>query len=397
MSHLFNKTINLETALVDAFGRQRVSQPLVLFDSQLQYDKAPNLWDEQVTGAGSSSTHLTNESAVRMRVGTTSGDIVIRQSRIYTRYQPGMSHLVLMTGVLGPRKANVRQRIGYFDTQNGIFFELSNGNLSIVKRTYTSGSVSDTVVGQSNWSIDKLDGTGKSKITIDTEKTQIMIFDFQWLGVGRVRVGFVIDGVIYYCHEFHHANNLTKVYMTTANLPCRFEIENLATTTSSTDLIQICSSVISEGGFKPRGYMRHAGTTTAKNINTTMVPIISVRPKSTYKDLWFEPLNYEMLNTANSYVYYQIVVGATLTGANWQNAPSTTFSEYDITATSYSGGTVIQGGYVNTKELTTSNISENLPIIGTNLDGTRDTLTIVMGTISGSATVLAGINWKEVR
>lgn len=397
MSYLFNNNTVLDGASTDAFGRLRVSDAYTLFDSQLQNDKAPALWAESVVGTGASSTHLPNEAAVRMRVGTAVGEKVIRQSRIFTRYQPGKSHLVLMTGIMGTPKAGVRQRIGYFDDTNGLFFECKNGTLSIVKRTSTSGSPVDIGVSQSNWNIDKLDGNGKSRIALDITKTLIFIIDFQWLGVGRVRMGFVINGDIIYCHEFLHANAMTEVYISHANLPCRYEIENIAASASYTDMKQICANVSSEGGFDPRGYLRHDGLTTPKNIGTTMIPIFSVRPKALYKGTWFEPTNYQFINTSNSFVYYQVLLSPTLTGANWRDAQSTNFSEVDSSATTFTGGVVLFGGYLNSKDNYISDLTNNIPVIGTNLDGSRDHITVAMQSISGSANVLCSINWKEVR
>lgn len=37
-------------------------------------------------------------------------------------------------------------RCGYYETSNGFFFQLSNGNISVVLRSKVSGSVVDTVI-----------------------------------------------------------------------------------------------------------------------------------------------------------------------------------------------------------------------------------------------------------
>ena len=299
---------------LDAFGRLRTSNPTALFESQLQYNEAPLFWETALTGGGT-ATHLPNESAVRLRVTTASGDKVVRQTKQYFRYQSGKSQLVELTGVMGALKTNVRQRIGYFDTNNGLFFEQDGTNLKVVRRTYTSGTPVDNAVNQSSWNIDTLGGNGPSGYTLDTSKAHILVIDLQWLGVGRVRFGFVIDGMLIYCHEILNANNLSTVYMTTANLPVRYEIENTDTTASETDLIQICSSVQSEGGYEDNLGILHSASNGITTVAvTTRVPILTVRPKTTFNSITNRgvvlPLSYGLYATTNASFYEVVANGS---------------------------------------------------------------------------------------
>ena len=224
----------------DAFGRVRVSDPATLFDSQHQYTSQPLYWGEQATGTGA-ATHLPNEASVRLSTGgTASGAKMYRRTKAYFRYQPGKSQFIAMTFVLGAATNNLRRRVGYYDSHNGIFVEQTGSGASVVRRTYTSGSAVDNVVAQDSWSIDRFDGTGPSGVTLDWTKTQILVIDLQWLGVGRVRVGFYVNGVLYYAHEFLNANNLSLVYMTSANLPLGYEIENTGITAGTNTMDCIC-------------------------------------------------------------------------------------------------------------------------------------------------------------
>jgi len=170
---------------VDAFARLRTASPVIVFLDQHQYDISPILWESVVAGGGT-VTHLPNESSVSLNVTTTSGDEVVWQTRKYFRYQPGKSQLVMMTNVLGVGQTNLRKRFGYFDANNGIYFEQSGITLRVALRTKTSGSVITATVDQSSWNIDKVDGTGVSKYTLDGTKAQIWVVDFQWLGAGRI-------------------------------------------------------------------------------------------------------------------------------------------------------------------------------------------------------------------
>jgi hypothetical protein len=281
----------------DAFGRLRVSQPYTLFDSQNRY-AADNQFDTS-TVTGGSTTYLPNESSVRMDVTTASGAEVVRQTFRSFPYQPGKGLLVLATFVMNEAKTNLRQRVGYFGTQNGVFFQLNNTTKSFILRTYIGGSVDDTTrkVDQSAWNGDKLDGTGASGLTLDLTKPQILWMDFEWLGVGNVRCGFIINGQYIVCHTYQNANVTgTSVYMTTAILPLRYEITNTAGNSNSFFLKQICSTVISEGGYEQTS-IEHIATMTSATagsyITTTYKPLVSIRLASTmanyYKNAFYDP------------------------------------------------------------------------------------------------------------
>ena len=191
-------------AASDAFGRLRVSQPLTLFDSTFRY--ADNdLWAEDTTGTAS-STFNSNAGLVELDVGSASGDEIIRETTKVFAYQPGKSLLIMNTFVFDAPKTNLRQRIGYFGTDNGIYLEQDGTDVNIVERSFVTGSVTETRIAQSNWNIDTMDGTGLSSLTLDLTKAQILWMDLEWLGLGSVRVGFVVNGQFVCCHIFHHSN-----------------------------------------------------------------------------------------------------------------------------------------------------------------------------------------------
>jgi len=209
-----------DNAMVDAFQRLRTSELKTIFDSSQVRDDEPMWWFYEVNDVSGSATttYLPNESSTELTVGN--GDEVIKQSKQYFRYEPGKSQLVLCTFILDTPVSGLTQRVGYFDALNGIFLETSGTDINIVRRTSVTGSAVNNKVAQADWNIDPMDGTGPSGITLDIDVAQILIIDMEWLGVGRVRVGFVIDGKAYYVHEFLNSNNgLTTVYMKTASLP----------------------------------------------------------------------------------------------------------------------------------------------------------------------------------
>ena len=252
---------------VDAFNRLVVAQPYTIFDSQNRF-AADNQFDTS-TATGGSTTYLPNESTVRLDVTTTSGSEVVRQTYRTMPYQPGKGLGLLATFTMNAGKTGLRQRVGYFNTQNGVFLQQNDTTLAFVLRSYTSGAPVDTTITQANWNGDKLDGTGPSGRIIDVTKTQILAIDFEWLGVGDVRCGFFEDGQFVVCHTFHNDNINTTVYMTTAILPVRYEIRNTATTATSSSMKQICSSVYSSGGYEQTSIDHVARRTT---ILLTLIP-----------------------------------------------------------------------------------------------------------------------------
>ena len=382
-------------ANLDAFGRLRVSEPFTLFDSQNRYAE-DDQFSSSTSGAGSSVTFATNESSVNMNVGTVSGGKTVRQTFRRMPYQPGKSLLILTTFCMNVAKANLRQRIGYFDENNGIYLE-KNGTSepSFVVRTNTSGSpVNTNSASQSNWNGDKLDGTGPSGYTLNLETVQIFWSDIEWLGVGNVRCGFVINGQFIICHTFQCANQTgkTKVYMETAILPVRYEIENTNTTASSSTLKQICSTVISEGGYQQTVQDTIARRTSVLGtISTTFLPLVSIRLKSTSAGAVVLLNRIIVLPTTNQSYEVCVMKNSTLTGASWTSLSSNV--EYDVTATAMTTSVdgIYQNDYVTSsaqgRAILAAPTGYNFAFqLGTSLAGVSDTFTLGIRVISGATT-----------
>lgn len=397
-------TLNANAVTHDAFGRQRISDLATLFDSQVQYDTQTLLWEYALTGTGAAA-HLPNESSVRLRVAA-SGDKVIRQTRQYIRYQPGKSNLVAITFNMGATNANVRQRIGYFDAANGIFLERAGTTVKLVRRTFTGGSASDAdAVAQASWNIDTFNGTGPSGLTLDLTKVQILLIDLQWLGVGRVRVGFDINGVFYPAHQFVHANILTSVYMTTANLPIRYEIEATGAPGGNVDLISICSSAASEGGFDiAGGYPRAVGNGATGITVTSRQAILSIRPKATFNSIVNRGQivleGWDVAAETNG-CYYEIVYNGTLGGTpSWTSAGTNSIVEYDVAGTTVTGGDVIASGYVMASNQVKSAVNEalvtRLPLTLDIAGANPINVSIVCTSFTGNSIDRGAFQWREI-
>jgi len=384
-------TVSLPPTYLDAFGRQRVSQPFTLFDSQNRY-AADNQFDVATTGTGT-TTFLSNEAAVKMEV--TSGGVgsVKRQSYRSFPYQPGKGLLVLATFVMDSSQSlNLTQRVGYYNDQNGVFFQRVDGTYAFVLRSYVTGSVSDArTVTQQNWNGDKLDGTGASGYTLDPSKAQILWMDFEWLGVGSVRCGFIINGEYIVCHTFTNANEITNVYMTTAILPVRYEIVTSSALAAS--MKSICCSVVSEGGFEQTSIDHVARRTTSfTNIDTAaFYPIVSIRLASGRTGAVVLPNRVQFLPLTSQNYEVALIKNPTLTGATWAaTVPTDSNVDYDIAATAMTGGSIVQTDYV-TSTGSGGTTTTSLPTgynwdlqLGTSIAGTSDVYTLGVRTVSGA-------------
>ena len=387
---------------LDAFGRLRVSNPYTMFDSSNRY-AIDNQFDTS-TVTGGSITFLPNEASVRMDVTTASGAEVVRQSYRSMLYQPGKGLLVLATFVMNAAKTNLRQRVGYFGTQNGIYFELNNTTKAFVMRTYVGGSVDNTTrrVEQSAWNGDKLDGTGPSGLTLDLTKPQILWMDFEWLGVGNVRCGFIINGQYIVCHTYQTANIQSSVYMTTAILPIRYEITNTAATADASYLKQICSSVMSEGGLEPVSIEHVAVRPTAlTSVGTTLLPLVSIRLASTALGAVVLPSAVRVIPTSADNFEIQLVKNATLTNASYSAVPSDANVEFDVAATAMTGGTVVQIDYAASSNQGTTALNPLSAFnwdyqLGASLAGASDVYTIGVKVFTGTGDIIGSLTFYDL-
>jgi hypothetical protein len=402
---IFNSEISYSNSPnIDAFGRLRVSTPFTLFDSSHRF--ADNgLWSTS-TATGGTATFNANQGLMDLDVTAASGSEVIRETTKVFSYQPGKSLLVLSTFVMSPAKTNLRQRVGYYGTQNGLYFQLDGSTLSFVERSLVTGSVTESVVNQSSWNVDKMDGTGPSGITLNITKAQILFMDIEWLGLGTVRIGFVIDGTFRVCHKFHHANLITSTYITTASLPLRYEITNTGATNGASELKQICSSVLSEGGYELRGAQQAVGTpiNAAKSLTTanTYYPIVSIRLKSTRLDGIAVATALSAIGNTAANFNWQVVSGGTTTGGTWTSAGTNSCVDYNLTGASFTGGRVIASGYFTATASTSVSVDIlRAALLSTQLErnsltATPFEFTLTMAAGTNGESVFGSMDWEEV-
>ena len=402
---IFNSEVSYSNSPnIDAFGRLRVSNPFTLFDSSHRF--ADNgLWST-ATAVSGSATFNSSQGLVDLAVTAASGSEVIRETTKVFSYQPGKSLLVLSTFVMNAAKTGLRQRIGYYGAENGYYLEQNNSTVSFVERSSVSGALVNTPVAQASWNVDPMNGSGPSGITLDLTKAQILFMDLEWLGVGTVRIGFVIDGNFYVCHKFQHANIIASTYITTASLPLRYEITNTAATSGASTLKQICSTVLSEGGYELRGSQQAVGTpiTSPRTLTTggTFYPIVSIRLKSTRLDAVVIATAISVIgNTAANY-NWQVVSSGTTTGGSWISAGANSSVEYNLTGSSFTGGRILASGYFTA----TANTSVSVDILRAalfnnqlerdGLTGTPYEFTVILAAGTNNETAFVSMDWEEI-
>jgi hypothetical protein len=402
----------------DAFGRLRVSEAFTLGDYKHTYGIDPNFRD--TLSNGGTVTHLTNQAAARLTTTNNTSSRAIHQTKMYHNYMPGKSQLIKSTINFYSATANVTKRTGYYDDLNGIYFEQTGtGELAFVIRTDTSGTASDARRAiQSSWNKDRCDGTGPSGFNLDITKTQIFFTDFQWLGVGRVRCGFVHDGQTIVAHEFYNSNNLPTVYMSNPNLPIRCEILNTGTTAGGY-FDQICSTVISEGGYVESGIdfsVDSGQTSQSVTVAAGMYPIVAIRLKNTFRGY----PNRVIVRSGNINVYAEEfpaywalfklsdLSAITLSSSTWISDNSDSAVEYNLTATAFTGGDRLDGGIVGTTSpggsaKGTGTAPVNQPsnakknFIAQNQDSTNSEIYVVCAkAIGGTSNLWVDFQWREI-
>lgn len=405
---------------VDGFGRARVSNPVTLFDSFHRYQDNGKISTAN-SATNSSFTYDTNSSSILMTVGTANNAYVYRESSRVFAYQPGKSLQILQTFVMAPTQTGLRQRYGYFNTDNGFFLEQDGSSIYFVRRSKSTGTVVETRVAQADWNIDTVDGSNAggwtqtpgnqvnrnpSGIALNLSKAQILFHDIEWLGVGSVRCGFVIDGKFIHCHTWYHANSSDITYMTTGCLPVRAEIENIRATGNTSNLRIICTSVISEGGYQLYGRPRTAGQlpNTSYTLATagTFYPVAAIRLKSERADAIVLPSNFSVLGlTGNgTRIAYRMMKGDVV-GGTWVDAGSDSAVQYNISGTGIANVTSLVNGfaYVAQQSGIAAQLHGNnfqLQLERNGFTGTNTAFILGVAGYGSNDTCIGSIDWEEV-
>jgi hypothetical protein len=317
------------------------------------------------------------------------------------------------TFAMANAQANLTQRVGYFSTDNGIFVEKSNNDLYIVLRSNSTGTITETKVAQANWNKDTFDGTANSFATavghggLDTTNTNIFWIDVEWLGVGDVRCGFVVDGLMVPAHIFHNDNIRKVPYMTTACLPIRYEIFNTGITSNNSTLKQICSTVISEGGYQLQGVPRSVGhaVNSAVTLTTAGVDynVLSIRLKSDRADSIVLPKDVNILGISSNptRIKYKVILNANTAGGTWVSAGANSAVQYNLGTSVDGSGEVLASGFIPVTNQSAGSVNLADEIFKYQLErntftGTNSTFSIVLSGATNGDQAVASLGWEEI-
>lgn len=405
MGYTINNQITLApTSQLDAFGRLRVSQPQTLFDSQQRFGLDKSFVSN--TASGGSISFISTQSSANLTVTSTNGSYAARESRYVFKYQPGKSQISLLTFVMAPiSSGNLRQQVGYYGQDNGYFLQLSD-QLYICERSNSTGTITHSNVAQSSWNGDKLNGSGTSGITLDMTKSQIFFIDIEWLGVGSVRCGFILNGQFIVAHTFHHANIVSMAYITTACLPIRYEIQTIGVSAPVTsNLTQICSTVASEGGYTEPLNL-YSNVVTISGTYTSWTPLISMRLVPTRLDAISNMRQVDIVLTGSGTTQWALWTQSNVSGATFTSPPNN--SSIQIAQGASAGTLNVESSWQLASGLITNGVGT--ATTGTLLElqnyfsqigrdsfsKTSDTMTLAVISQSGSPAGYALLSWQEL-
>ena len=406
----FEKTriLAADSPSIDAFGKWRVSNPTTLFDSKQIVDSGSFYFDIKTVGSATVTWNSGSSDSV-LKVTQSSGSRAIKQTKRIFVYQPGKSQLCIFTGKFGGRVDGIKKSIGTFDDDDGFFFQMSGSSFGVVLRKKINGVKTDTFVSQSTWNLDKMNGIGPSGNTIDLSKAQIFTVDYEWLGVGRVRYGVVQKGILIYVHEINNYNSLETVYLRNPNLPVRYEISTHKNTTTGSLMTQICSTVVSEGGFQNTGrrtvVTNYTGASIGADEYNSVLFIRYNRINVNCAQIIPEQLDL-LIKPGNSSAFagrWDLLINPTVTnGLTWHNVSGSSVTQMARSSAGNPitniGTTIATGYFAGTAGNSVSNMVVLDPYygLGRKIDGTSDILAVGIKTIDNTFTVYPSLIVREL-
>jgi len=347
-------TVDDDTVQHTSHNRRKVSTYEITDFATFPFSKNEVDFDEQITGT-SSSTHQPYLGMVQLSVGGSAGDQVIRQTRRVQRYLPGRGNEASFSVILDSVTAGVRTRVGVFDTYNGVYFEHDGTDYYCVIRRNTAGGVVEERVARADWSDDKMDGTGPSGITINYSNIQLMVIEYEWYGAGQVEWKFVIDNNAFAVHKINHANLYDHTWASGGAFPVRYELTNVTGATGTHTMLQGSHSFLTEGTTTLLGRQSSISSpTTGYNLATagTFYPVLAIRLKSTALNSVVIPDEFAAGLLDKTDMFIRVIERpTTVTGGTWISAGAESPIEYNITATSFTGGTIASTKFISEKQM----------------------------------------------
>lgn len=395
--------VAFDPTAIDAFGRFRVSQLTTQADLKQIHDELPFFYDIEEIGTG---VHTYNSGGADSTMTTAaSSDMVIMQTKQRYNYLTGKSAYLFITFRDFDTESNVEKRVGYFNSstvspftadRDGFYLENDSGTISFV----IANNGTESTYDQSTWD-DPMDGTGASGVDLElgTETGNLLLWaDYEWLGVGRIRYGFVKSGIFYIANIIDHIGG-DGVYMLSPNHSIRSEIRQNGAGSGSFTLI--CATFNVEGALNEIGVIasENLGVTHVNaNIIGTKYALLGLRLNSSKLDSFVDIIKGSVLSISNKDVLWEIFLNPTVAGTFTYNAITNSSLEVakgaSVGTNTVTGGTLLDSGYA-IGQITEAFKFVNANRLGAQIDGTRDEIVLCGTPLASNSDVLASITWRE--
>lgn len=390
----------------DAFGHTQTSENTIVDVHSFNYgDNPTRYYDQEVTGGSVSVNAI--QSELILSTTATSGSKASRTTNQYYPYTPGIGTELLVSARAGDvGKDNLFRRMGMYDDLNGVFFEQSGSAMNVVLRSNVTGTVVEERVTQTEFNGDQLTNTATDEFLLDFTKYNLYWLDFQWLGVGKIRMGtYAPTGKRVVMHTFQNPNIKIYAWAQTGTLPFRVEQFNQDTTISSSEMRVVCVSIIKQSDVDT--FKGETFTTVVESVPVSgsgFVPLISARPSGSYNGIpnrtTVIPMNIETIVDGDP-IRVDVIANPSLSGSTWTAADNPfSATELDQGATSYTGGSRFETVFAPSG-MANRELEENLDnTLNLSADGvSQPILTFAAKTVknTGTANVSMIVRWREAR
>jgi hypothetical protein len=390
----------------DAFGHAQFSQTSQMESHTFLYGDNPDkYWDQELNNGTIEAAP--SQSCMVFAVDNSSGSLCSRTTHQYYPYQPGVGNELQISIRNGDEgKAGLVRRWGLFDDQDGIFFEQNGTDNYAVVRSTMDGVTTEERVHNDDVNGDSLDDINNSEYVIDTTKYNLYWIDYQWLGVGKVRMGtFSPSGKRITVHTFQNPNAKILPWAKRGTLPVRVEQYNTATTSGVSEMRLVCAAINRQAAeviFQGNVYSQHSSRITVSGSNE--VPLVSAKPNLLHNGqtnrITMVPTDLECVVEGDP-IEVHFVVNAGITGATYAiSASDDSAYVLDRDGTAIAGGTVRDRVYFQTgvtQRILEENLVNSVKIHASGLVQPIFSLSAKCINPAGNAVVTMLVRWKEVQ
>ena len=390
--------VNLPNNYQNYYG-SLLSNLFAKVDLHNSYQINTNIYSS-ITNLGGSINYDISTGSINLQTDITSGSSITLRTNQFYKVHSGKT-LILRQGIqFNSSGSNNNTSFGLFDDNYGIYFKVSNSLLRAgFLDTMSTGLTNE--ISSIDFNYDKLDGSGPSSQILDITKYNLYEIRMSWHGI--LVLDFFVNGFL--CHSMRNYNNTNKPFFQINKLPLTIKLENLSSS-SATSLYYKDSSILLENGLNNDYYSFSATTDTIKTVSYVEKPILSIRSKNLINSIENRQIIIPKLLgifTQGSRIKFKLLVNPILSGASFTSVNSNSSAEYDITASSFSGGEQIYSNYIATNEGSVDlDLSNIFNLYGRNIKQNAfatsvDILTIIVASDSKVSTrVSSTILWNEV-